>query len=253
MDDRDDALVVGGDDEILLPVSVDVALLDVPQPVELPPELRIPVRLLRPASIRVPPHLQHRLIRPDRENPPFVRQRFMEGVAVRILQDRRLPPVLRLPHDQQLREPRHRPLRPIRLHDVIELRLRHEQRRIRSAPKRVANRRPRRRRASAASRRRCSSLRRHSGNGASLHDPQVRPRGRRPRRPRGILRSTTSRRRDKKNDAQERGAATEQAAEKGAAARRSGAGGGGIAGAMPHNPGARATQQMRPYRRPAER
>ena len=107
VDHRDDALIVGGDHQVVLAVAVDVAALDVAQAVELAAELRVPVRRLAPGAGGEAPGLEQGLIAADGEETVVPGQRLVEGVALRVLERDDLP-AGRVPHDQELRGARDR-------------------------------------------------------------------------------------------------------------------------------------------------
>ena len=102
VDDRDLTLVVGGDDHLVFAIPIDIGDLDVPQPVEAAPEGGIPMSLLRPRSVGEAPGLEHGLVGTDRQDRISVDHRFVEDVAVGVLDDRRLPAVGCRADDQEL-------------------------------------------------------------------------------------------------------------------------------------------------------
>ena len=143
MHDRDHALIVGGDHQLGLAVAVDVAVLDVAQAVELAAERRVPVRFRRPRAVGESPGAEQGLVAADGEDAVAPGQRLVEHVAVRVLEHHGRPAWHRLAHDHELRRARHRRLLAVRPGTIDELRLRDQERRVRTAGERVAPRRAR--------------------------------------------------------------------------------------------------------------
>ena len=80
VDDDDDALVVGGNHQLVLAVIVDIGLLVVAESIESPPERRVPTSVFRPDAILHFPGFEHRLIAANGQQTVSVGRRLMEDI-----------------------------------------------------------------------------------------------------------------------------------------------------------------------------